>query len=141
MMEVVPITPLLNSPCCIVHTFERVAALYPQKIAVVHASPIISVHHSGESLHSPSKNSTCADILTAHEDGVCSGAKGVQDVSKTNGTNTSGLFVHSKDVPYSFEELRGAVVSLARLLTVAFSKGEVGSVGNIAGRSYNFARV
>ncbi|XP_024385786.1 putative acyl-activating enzyme 19 isoform X5 [Physcomitrium patens] len=134
MMEEAPIPPLLDSPCCIVHTFERVAALNPQKIAVVHASPAISVHHSEESLHSRLKNGTCVDALAAHEDGVCSGAKGLQDISKTIVANTNELLVHSEDIPYSFEELQGAVVSLARLLTVVLGKEEEGSVGYTAGK-------
>lgn len=136
------VKPLVDTPCCLAHVFSHVAALNPHKIAVIHATSRkadAALYQGGVVAKDGSSKRDGVDV-DAEEFGS-SAAGGRRTKTMLAKLNASGEGVRSPigDVTYTFQEVQGAVESLAIRIGYEFSIAAGGSrlaAGGIGGGSY-----
>lgn len=123
-----PLQPLLDAPCCLLHTFFRIATLHPHKIAIVHASSRIPSSTSPQDSHIQTPVGTDRGRAEKIGHSLHHDAEPI-------------LPVYPGDVVYTYQELQGAVESLADHLAHEFSEWHASTVGHSEGGSFYFAPV
>lgn len=135
------VKPLLDTPCCLAHVFSHVAALNPHKVAVIHATlDEGGVVAEEDGTQNGRKQSDGVDVDV--EEFESSAAEGRRTKTTHVKLNASGerVRVPIGDVTYTFQEIQGAVESLAIRLGYEFSIAAAGgnrlAAGGIGGGSY-----
>lgn len=141
------VKPLLDTPCCLAHVFSHVAALNPHKVAVIHAtsrSADATLDQGGvvaEEDDTRNGRSERDGVDVDVEEFESSPAEGRRTKTTHAKLNASGerVRVPIGDVTYTFQEIQGAVESLAVRLGYEFSIAAGGNrlaAGGIGGGSY-----
>lgn len=145
------VKPLLDTPCCLAHVFSHVAALNPHKVAVIHAtsrSADATLNQGGVvAEEDDTKNGRSerdgvdVDVDVDVEEFESSPAEGRRTKTTHAKLNASGegVRVPIGDVTYTFQEIQGAVESLAIRLGYEVSIAAGGNrlaAGGIGGGSY-----
>lgn len=135
------VKPLLDTPCCLAHVFSHVAALNPHKVAVIHATLDeggVVAEEDGTQNGRKQRDGVDVDV----EEFESSAAEGRRTKTTHVKLNASGerVRVPIGDVTYTFQEIQGAVESLAIRLGYEFSIAAAGgnrlAAGGIGGGSY-----
>jgi hypothetical protein len=135
--------PLLDTPCCVAHVFSHVAALNPHKVAVIHATLDqggVVAEDDGTKNGRSERDGVEIDVDV--EEFESSPAEGRRTKTTHAKLNASGerVRVPIGDVTYTFQEIQGAVESLAIRLGDEFSIAAAGgnrlAAGGIGGGSY-----
>lgn len=144
------VKPLLDTPCCLAHVFSHVAALNPHKVAVIHATSRSAdaaldqggvVAEEDDTKNGRSKRDD-VDVDVDVEEFESSPAEGRSTKPTHPKLNASGeerVRVPIGDVTYTYQEIQGAVESLATRLGYEFSIAAEGNrlaTGGIGGASY-----